>query len=1302
VAHDAWQQPPTRRARIGVIVVAAALVLLWIGLHVRTLTATQNGWIRFGLTAFFSLLILLRPARAPAPRGLDDCVLPAVFCGVLLSLTGLLFGVRQFEWLGLLLLLFGCLQWGLPPRHAAQVWRAMFLLYWAHPLPSRFFGWLQLRAQEGSVAGAEWLLHILNVRVWADGMVLRTGFNTYEVPAWCSGMRTATTAFLVGLGLGLVKRLRAWEIAVVILLATLQALALNILRISTMVFVARARPETATEFLHDSTGVIVLGAVFLVYIEIAFWERRRRAAAVRRPDPHAQRVQRALTTHPPFWWTLFRHKWLLLAGLAGLLVLAGLVYKSRPFHRAEMVKDVALSLQAAGRFDDAQRAADAVLRRVPGDDAWRLEFIRILLVRERYTDVLDALERVAESSAERAVEKRILRAYSLMGLQRMDEAAAVVDALPEDARDGDPRVAMILAEMGVYAKNPDQAARYAVAATAWGPNAPRIRRLYPYLRTYKQWRAIIASDSRVAYRRPVEALCVSEAYMNLNDTSGVARVLERALAQWPDDPRLIEPLFFMALKRGPGKWDALFAAQVRRCLPLVGDADALVNWFPRCFGLARPDLAWAVYRRMRALDPGHPGLALAVTRFGHRWFVFRRAVLGLPAEFPDATLSLAPFYRIGLQLPAWHAVCASVPEGRLAVADPEPVRRAALQDALAAFRRRDAEGTLTRAMQYAFVRALDMAGDAEGARQRLALLDTLYPEQRERHRVLLSEIDKRQADWPRVYETLRGYPDADVPDLAPLIRLCEAQLRLDMGLAAVETARAAARLYPQFAQPTAYLAAALMEHDSFAEALHVLSRPRVREDADLDLLEAECLFRTQRYREWEAFCERKRLRRPDVDPNAEQAIVLPPAELATLWHWVHLPSEHDFDAAAAALRRNLADTPVRFIAAMGPLWLALHAREDGADALGRWLACGRDRTERALAANQLTLLLCRQGRFSEARRAAEQAVRQLPSNPTLWRILIGLSGGAREVVTDARRACPADSSIWLADLVTAEAPDVEHVAGAAETATPEALTRAAEYLYRQGRIEAAGAAARAALRVPPLFYKTLVDLKIGEDDIDVELITALKALRAAEPDNPLWAEMLGFVRFKRGGWEYVDSLAQMTAALENGATNPLPHLVAAEASRLLGNFDRAVDLLQRGRARNPDNVPLLNNLVYTLAQQPGGSGAALALTPLLIESGGDDPAVWDTVAHAYVSAGAYDEAATVLDRIYAEQGEGTRPWFRARILDARIALARGDAERAGRILDAILLRTRGIPDEDLMTANRLRAAAGAARPVLTP
>ena len=1320
-------------ARAGVVLAATVLFVLWVGLHVGDLTSTQNGWIRFGLTAFFSLLVLLRPNRRPVGRGLDDIVLPAVFCGVLLSASGLFLGIRQFEWLGLLLMLFGCLQWGLPERVAVNVWRALFLLYWAHPLPNRFFEWLQLAMQRLSVLGAEWMLHVLNVRVWVDGLVLRTGFSTYEIPAWCSGMRTATTAFLVGLGLGLAKRLRAYQIGVVIVLATVQALVLNIIRIAVMVLVSRAQPEAAIEFLHDSTGVIVLGAVFLVYLELAFWERRRRRAAARTPNPEAKHVRRALTTHPPFWWTVVEHKWAVLSGLVGLLVVAGLVFKSRSYHRAEMVKDVALSLRASGHFEDSQRAAESALRRVPRDDEWRLELVRILLVRERYEDVLTRLDEIPDQNESRVLEKRVLQAYSLMGLERIDEASALVNALPEALRQDDPRVAMIMAEMGVYGGNPEQAGRYAVVAIGWGPNARRVRRLYPYLRRHKQWAAIVESDSRVAYRRSIEAMCVAEAYMNLDDTAELARVLDQAYSRWPNDPRLIEPLYYLAIKRRLGKWEDRFAEHVRRCLPLMNDPDLLAAWFPRCFGMTRPDLAWAVYGRIQDIDSDHPSLDMAVVRFGHHWFTFSRAFLGLKARSPDETVSLAPFYRIGLQLNDWSTVYGWVPEGRLAVPDTLPVRQESLEAALAEFRRRDERDALTRHMHDEYIRALEIAGDVDEARRQLARLDEKYPRDRERHRTRLSEIHERSADWQQVYEMLRGYPSIDVPHLSPLIRLCEAQLRLKMGLPAMVTAWDAARRYPQFGQAAAYLAAALMEHDSFAEALLVLGRPRIRDYPDMNLLEAECLYRTQRYKEWERFCEATRLRHRMPDADVPQDLVLPPAELAALWHWISLPSDPYFAEAAERLRKNLADTTIPFVTDMGPLWLGLYEGKADSATLRSWLACGRDRTEKAVAANQLTLLLCRAERFDEARRAAEKAVELLPESPLLWRILISLSRADRDVIARAREACPDDSEIWLAALVAdggASAADIERAAAAGRY-TPEAMTRAAEYLYRNGRHDAAAAAARDAtararslvpayvqgvrcalavrdrvwalactqeavrssLRVPPRFYKTLVELKAGEDgvDVDADMIAALKALRAEEPDNPHWAEMLGFVRFKRGGWEFIDSLNQMTAALEKGATGPQPYLIAAEASRLLGNIERAVELLRRGRAQYPDNVPLLNNLVYTLSQHTDGAPAAMVLTPLLMEAGGDDPVVLDTIAHAYVSAGAYEKADDLLVGILSQAAPGSCLWFRARTLEARVALARDKVDMARTILDGILARSRGIPDEDLMRASRLRA-----------
>ena len=69
------------------------------------------------------------------------------------------------------------------------------------------------------------------------------------------------------------------------------------------------------------------------------------------------------------------------------------------------------------------------------------------------------------------------------------------------------------------------------------------------------------------------------------------------------------------------------------------------------------------------------------------------------------------------------------------------------------------------------------------------------------------------------------------------------------------------------------------------------------------------------------------------------------------------------------------------------------------------------------------------------------------------------------------------------------------------------------------------------------FASPFVDNPHDRIDVDPEMIEALQNLRREEPSNPLWAEMLGYVRFRRGGWEIVDALSQMTDALSRGAQN---------------------------------------------------------------------------------------------------------------------------------------------------------------------
>lgn len=1331
----------------------AILFGLWLALNAGRLIHDQdNGLIRFSLGLLFSLVILFRRKPATASFALPGN--PAVVVGVagtLVAIIGIVSGIHQFEWIGIVMLLFGCLAWALPPAWHRDVALALVLFYWIHPLPSQVFAELQFAMQRMSVSGAEWLLQMINERVWADGFVLRTGLATYDVPEWCSGMRTATTVFLLALGLGVALRLRAWEVALAVLAGLAQALVLNVVRLATMVlFAPRSEEICGTEFLHDTVGLIVILAVLLVYLEILAWDRHRRHR-VADEDAMLEQHRKAFSGHPPFWHGVVTHRWILLAAAAALVLGAGLAYKSRPFHRAEMIKTVAELLRDRGHLEEAHRAANEVMQLVPDDLDWRFTRLRLLLMRRRFDEVLTALKELPPLPAGLRMEADILRAYSLMGLGRMEEAQTVVVTLPQSIQDTDPRVAMIMGELAVRADDPNEVARRLITASRWTPNTPRIRALYPYLRIRRQWAAISDSDTHLPYVDPVQALSATEAYMNLDHVPRVADLALKAMEQWPDDPRTLEPLFFMAIRRQGSVWEDRFAAHLVRSCGTLRDPGILYGHMGKCFDLGRPDLAWFLHRRIAAVDSTHPALSMSVVRYGNAWFSFRRRYLGYSAGSDADQISLAPLYLLGRRLDDWQWMCDQVPFGdELAGSDVTAVRKAHLAIAMGEFARRDARGDLTPADRFEYVFALEISGDMEGVRSQLTRIAELVPRERDRARIMLSEVCERKGRWVEVYEILRGYGQAPSPDLTPLLRLCAAQLELGLGVGALATAERIAQRFPASTQGASISATALREYDSTEEALRRLEKARSRRDRDMDMMEAECLYETGRFTELRAFCHTARLPTPYLGFDAEPRMTLPPAEAALLWHWFAVPASAGFESIAARIRRNLPiakDSP--FLGRMMTLWLECHA-EGGrgkASAPSAWEGCGRDSTERAVALHQLALLLCHHERFAEARQAAETAVEILPSAPLLWRVLISLSGGDPAVITRARTACPNDSEIWLSDLVVrSQAGSVDERywvqemtrAGQQGTFTAVAMTRAGEYLLRGGMPAAAAVIAREAVKqargllpayvlgircallagdkdwalestrkaveasthAPASFYRKLIELKMSDKAtaIDGEMVEALRRLRVAEPDNPLWSSVLGYARFTRGGWEVMDAYQNMQHALDGGATNRSVYIVAAEASRAMGNPARAVEILRKGLATYPGDLPMMNNLALTLCATPDGLQDAVDLVPHLITAGHDDPSIMDTVALIHVRSGKLDEAETLAERLIGATAPGTPARFRANLRLAEVLLARGNRPRATDILREVMRNTRGIPDEDVIHATRLLSEAVAETP----
>jgi len=1366
------------RPRVVVLGSAGCLFLLWVFTHLGQLAATQNGTIRFFLTAFFGLMILLRPKSA-RERARAAALLPAwasallVVAAAAMAVLGMMFYVHQVEWLGLLLLLYACLNWALPPRFARDLPLALLLIYWAHPLPSQLFGPLQLAMQRWSVAGSEWLLHLFNVRAWGDGLVLRTAQTVCEVPAWCSGMRTATTVFLLALGLGILRRLRPLPCLLLVAASLAQALVLNVIRIAGVALLTpKLAGLTTADSLHATMGVVVVAGALLVYAELSLlvWLRRRRRA---RAAPPEYEHDRAITGQPPFWRSLAVHG-RLLAGIALLVLAAGaLAWKSRPYHRMRMIGDLALELADSGRYDEAQRAVARVREYWPHDLEWRLLHVRLLLAQHRYKRVLGALDDLPEGDIMQRVQQDVLRAYSLMGLDRLDEAAAIVNALPTRTQRSDPRAAMILAEMAFHADQPEAVASHIVTASRWLPNTRRIRTLYPYLRTYRQWESIAASDDQRPYEIPTEALSVTEAYMNLNNTPAVADMTLRAVERWPGDPRLLEPLFFLALKYTREEWEQGFSEHLARCARAANAAEQVYPWFEKCFALARPDLAWLLINRIEEIDPDSPVLPLVVARFGHRWFRFRNHYLGFGAPRPTETMSILPLITVGSCLRLWAADVERIPLGaELRAEDGVEIRRRHLREAVDRFETRAREGRLSLPMHYEYVHALEMSGDLPAARRVLEELAAAHPAEEEAARLRLSEIYARAADWQNVYETLRGYADQRNPAHDGVLRLGEAMRRLRLGLAAVATFRRALELYPDSTRAALALADALAAQDMREEALLVLERPRRWHQREVDVLKARLLFDTQRYTAAETVRRGAMLPRRPLPRDRIQQLFLPPAEIALLWHRVALPSRRQFERHAALARHNLAETTSPFLRALLRAWLEAFEADCAGDtaSVRTWAALGRDPLERATALNQLTLLLCHARNVERARFAAEEAAAALPDAPLLWRILIGLSEADQRLMRRARSACPEAGEIWLADLVArtrpAEGEPPREPADGIETAlcadlnawedkggapfSPAVMTRAGEYLLRIGMPRAATLAARSgsrraqtllpahvlavkcalldgdrdwalretqaairsSLAPPPLFYKKLVELKTvdGELQIDPEIIEALRNLRQQEPRNPLWAEMLGYIRFRRGGWEIVDALAQMLEAIQHGSTSRRAFVIAAESARLLENYERAADLLRDALEHYPGDPQLRNNLAFVLAQREDTVPEAVAISEELAAALDRLP-ILDTAAVANIRAGRTARAHELLATILARAEAGTDAAFRARMHQADLALRANRPDAAAEILTAALQDAEQVADANVLQANdllvraravlRRREAAGRSRPAET-
>lgn len=1294
------------------------LFVSWAAGNFARISESGDGVVRMSLGALYAFLIVVRWKHADSPTIVSDKLLaPLGLAAALLSVAGVVLLVRQFEWLGVIVLMFVLLRWALPRRYSRDTALALFVLYWVHPLPGQVFGGFQALMQTWSVQASEWILQALNVRVWADGSVLRTGFWSFSVPDECSGMRTAVTVLLSAVGVGILVRLKPWRIFVLMCAGTAQVVALNVVRIVAMVLLTpMLGRDWAGSFLHDSLGILLAAGVFIVQVEAGWWHLRRTRAERSEAAIEAgmEEPPERATVLPRSWKILSEWRWAFVFGIVAVAMLAGAIYKRRPMHRAAMLEGVVQGLMAT----DKRRAEVAAIEGMaldPSNRMLRRHRVWLLIQRKEPQEAMNLLDPLGKDIS---AEDVVLRSWCLMDLGRVDEASVLLDGLPEGIQNA-PTVALLRAMQAARQSNVSLAAQKTVVASRSHLTVPRARELFPFLARHEQWAAIADSGNPDVQFASFElALLALHANLRMNRIAQAGDLARQMLSKWPSDYRILTAVEALALSRPGGEWENLFAEMLEKHIREL-DADRLAAIMPRCFDMGRPDLGWLVFARLHVVSPDDPALYYTPVEQWRRWFAFSRKRLVLPASGPYDMIDIGGLIRQTRTISPLRSLWVRIPLGReFAGGDGEKLRRISLEKCLARYDELGRANQLTRRMRIDYPEVLMAAGRNREAYARIDELERDYPERRRETRLQRALLLQSEGRWQESYEQLAACRrDSPASGISVDEAMVAAMMNLNMGVAALELAQRTVRSYPG-SPSSLYLVQSIWDMYGYKEQAFAMSSA-IPEPYRNWPAHVRLMYETGRYKEAETLAARMGMKIA-VEAGDRFALTPPPAEHALARKTPPALNGDGMAALADEMGKQARTAVSPFIRDLGGLmaqWYATKGRGDTGN-IEKWIAIGRDDMERAVALEKLVSMLVRQRRATEASEAATKMTEFLPRSTVLWRTRIEVTAGDAAVVKRAREMCPSDPEIWLAWLVKRVRD--ERVAGEVVLADmerevkrgvipPRTFVRAADFLLRQGMPAAAAVAAKHACSAggglvsanivglrcalvlrdrpwakacasraaasapdPAPFYRLLVNLGADEQKIDQDLISALEYLHERHSDDPRWVDILAAAHFRNGDMRRVLFLAEPMIEKSPARLQLQTLLLAAEAARQEARHARAVGILRAANGLYPGNVQVLNNMVYTLAQDPGTLRDAEALVPDLLASGTPSAATLDTVASVYLKRGKMDKAEAYMAKALEKLGGSDRAAWEVNVNAAEIHYRMGRMDKAMEMLNAVL------------------------------
>ena len=1302
-------------SRKSVVVATILLFCVWLGVNWTRISAQQDALITVVLGSIFAFIIMMR-AKPETPSTRKGLAVLFVL-GAVLFMSSVVIGhvvdVHQIQWLGMMLLVFVALKWAFPPRFGKDILLAVFVLYWIHPLPRQIFGPLQLQMQTWSVNGAEWMLHCINVSVWADGITLFNGFEQITVPDVCSGMSTGTVVVYTVLGVALIFRLAWFETLFFVVLGLAQVLFVNMFRIAIVTKLAPKMDAAWTEnFLHDTLGIFLLGTIMLSQAELSFYKAfksRRHAKRTGIASGELENVQKA-SNLPRFWYLLFKWSYVLVFGMVCVGGVSALAFKSRPAHRDEMRLRVIDGLIES----DLAKAEEAVMHalgKAPGNQDLSGQRAQILVKRKKFDEAVAMFD---EMPAGLSVYQTVLKSFCLMSLGKPEAAVALIDALPASTRKF-PGVAMIRAEYAAYRNEPELASQYLRKAAHTVIDLGRVRALFPYLARHEQWSAIAACDDDGPYADSGIAQIVMHAQIRTSDLKGLQRTMRHVLRQFPKDTDFLKGIFHLASNRPGSEWEDRFAGLFESKIDQLG-IDEITVYMGYCFQLFRPDLGWRAYLRLIEMDPTNPDVHFTPAQFGHTWYVFRNHRLSLGGERTEV-VDLRPIKTMTQDVWPFKRLWRNVPLGEdLDTPRLEAHQGRFLARVLEQLKQREVAGTLTKRDYIVYPSVLSAIGLYDEAHEKLDELAEKFEKLKAMALLQHAELFDRESRWQESYEASREYVQvADFRELKGDLFYINALLNLGFGVGALHVSQSLSARFPDHERLPVVEAAVWDIFGHYEQAYHLL-RNRSAEIA---------LYPTARLavltgRMLEAERLHKLIGVPIIRENisSEQGLVPLIAEATlTRARWAKAP-DLATDAADAATYLDLAKNSTNAFLRQSYVLKAQWLKSQGRGKSGQWQTwerLGRDAVEKADLLHHVAIMAARHGAFSAAMAAESQAIEHFPNSPVLHRNMIALSEGDIERIESARLACPTDGEIWLADLMSriragqkkdAIGPFVAKALRDGDFPAPiwvragdlclrnDMVDIASEIATRavaeaNGLLSAYALALQCALQKddtvlasemarkgvdnafdPTVFYKAIVWIKTTGVEEDGDMISALEYLRNEFPKDTEWAEHLSHVFFQKGDTKRALSILEPVMGSDVRELRVRSVRLAAEAARQQGQRLKAIRILESALKSSPDDLGVLNNLIYNLAMVPNGVPRALELLPKLVDSGDNSFVILDTIAMVYLRSGDLDRARVYMDQAMDKIRDDAYSGTETRLNHAELLVALGQfPEARSRILD---------------------------------